>query len=128
MSMIEAALALVDSRGGGGTAVTMDPEQASPESTSPEAGTGDSGGYSDDDSTRARFVDLVRSFSCLSILAMIISIVIIHCDMKNYEYYWAALFYIALFLIQFCFTVRIHNQRAYRRPPQFNKRGGDDHA
>ena len=37
MSMIEAALALVDSRGGGGTAMTMDPEQASPESTSPKA-------------------------------------------------------------------------------------------
>ena len=39
MSMIEAALALVDSRGGGGTAMTMDPEQASPESTSPKAAT-----------------------------------------------------------------------------------------
>ena len=39
MSMIEAALALADSRGGGGTAMTMDPEQTSPESTSPKAAT-----------------------------------------------------------------------------------------
>ena len=43
--------------------------------------------------------------------------------------YWAVGFIIsALFLVQVVFTVHTFNNLAYRTPPQFNKKGGDDNA
>lgn len=67
-------------------------------------------------------------FALITLIFAGASMIFILFNVKNYIYYCASLLNIALFLVQFWFTVKTHNERAYRRPPQFNKMGGDDHA
>ena len=46
----------------------------------------------------------------------------------NDVYYYAGIVNAAIFVIQFIIAMHIHDMRSYRRPPQFNKKGGDNNA
>ncbi len=46
----------------------------------------------------------------------------------NVFYYVASGFNSSVFVLQFALTFHYHNRISYRRPPQFNKKGGDDNA
>ena len=69
-----------------------------------------------------------RRFTILSLVAAFASLVFLFFNVRNAIYYYASLVHILLFLIQFSLTVKTHNARAFRRPPQFDKKGGSDHA
>ena len=64
----------------------------------------------------------------LMLVSLVGSLTVVIMQPLNYYYYIAAFANALLFVGQFVLIVYQHNQKSYRRPPQFNKSGGDDHA
>ena len=64
----------------------------------------------------------------LAFAAIISTILVLLNRPMNVYFYYFSIFNSFVFLVQFLFTVKEHNNRCYRRPPQFNKKGGDNGA
>ena len=76
-----------------------------------------------------RFAKRVALFSTLfSSLVFSASLAVIMFDVLNEVYYYTAAANSVCFIPLFIFTIIINNYFSYRRPVQFNKKGGDDNA
>ena len=64
----------------------------------------------------------------VSYVVSLISIIVLFLQPVNEVYYYTAVLNAAAFMGLFVFTVLVNNYFSYRRPVQFDKKGGDDHA
>ena len=73
--------------------------------------------------------DIAQSINLMAMAGVeIASICVLAFEPLNTAYYVLSFINSAVFAIQTFMTFRYHNMLAYRRPPQFNKKGGDDNA
>lgn len=77
----------------------------------------------------------IRERNNVQIFCIVMTIVVISVSLLvqiikplNFVYYIVAGFNSAVFILQFALTFHYHNRISYRKPPQFNKKGGDDNA
>ena len=76
-----------------------------------------------------RFAKRVATINMvLTLTVNFASFILMISDPLNEVYYYAAVVNAVLFMVMFFFTVRVNNYFSYRRPLQFNKKGGDDSA
>ena len=64
----------------------------------------------------------------VSYVVSLVSMIVILAQPRNEVYYYTAVANAVAFMGLFVFTVLVQNYFSYRRPLQFNKKGGDDHA
>lgn len=76
-----------------------------------------------------RFAKRMATFNTIfPILVFFASFVVIAMDVLNEVYYYTAAANAVCFLPQFICLIIVNNYFSYRRPQQFNKKGGDDSA
>ncbi len=64
----------------------------------------------------------------VSYLFSLVSVIVLRTQPVNEVYYYTAAANAVAFMGMFIFTVLVNNYFSYRRPVQFNKKGGDDRA
>ena len=74
----------------------------------------------------ARWIPIVHLV--VSYVVSLVSLIILLTQPRNEVYYYMAVANAVAFMGLFVFTVLVNNYFSYRRPLQFNKKGGDDNA
>ncbi|MBR6040742.1 MAG: hypothetical protein IKP38_09720 [Clostridia bacterium] len=76
-----------------------------------------------------RFAKRIATFNTIfSILVFLASLIVISMDVLNEVYYYTAAANSVCFIPLFILIIVVNNYFSYRRPVQFNKKGGDDNA